>query len=155
MYIAAVSRNYETRCFQGVLLFWGTIHFLIQEVRDYENEFPLLSEIISYQMRELNYLVYQRKTYNFWRQGRSLEEIATIRNLKVATIEDHFVEIALRERDFSIEMFMEKDKIDKVTEVIDALQTRKLRELKQAVGEDISYFEVRLVLARMEGINET
>ena len=48
-----------------------------------------------------------------------------------------------------------KRKIDKVTEVIDALQTRKLRELKQAVGEDISYFEVRLVLARMEGINET
>ena len=46
-------------------------------------------------MRELNYLVYQQKTYNFWRQGRSLEEIATIRNLKVATIEDHFVEIAL------------------------------------------------------------
>ena len=61
-------------------------------------------------MRELNYLVYPRKTYNFWRQGRSLEEIATIRNLKVATIEDHFVEIALREKDFSIEMFMEKEK---------------------------------------------
>ena len=51
-------------------------------------------------MRELNYLVYPRKTYNFWRQGRSLEEIATIRNLKVATIEDHFVEIALREKIF-------------------------------------------------------
>ncbi|BCC05158.1 TPA: helix-turn-helix domain-containing protein [Bacillus cereus] len=142
--------------FRVYFLFWGTIHFLIQEVRDYENEFPLLSEIISYpnERAEL-FSLSTKKTYNFWRQGRSLEEIATIRNLKVATIEDHFVEIALRERDFSIEMFMEKDKIDKVTEVIDALQTRKLRELKQAVGEDISYFEVRLVLARMEGINET
>ncbi len=60
-------------------------------------------------MRELNYLVYQQKKHIiFGEQGRSLEEIATIRNLKVATIEDHFVEIALRERDFSIEMFMEK-----------------------------------------------
>ena len=137
MYIAAVSRNYETRCFQGVLLFWGTIHFLIQEVRDYENEFPLLAEIISYPNERAELFSLSTKTYNFWRQGRSLEEIATIRNLKVATIEDHFVEIALRERDFSIEMFMEKKKIDKVTEVIDALQTRKLRELKQAVGEDI------------------
>ena len=76
-------------------------------------------------------------------------------NLKVATIEDHFVEIALREKDFSIEMFMEKEKVDKVIKVIEALQTRKLRVLKQAVGEDISYFEVRLVLARMEGVNET
>lgn len=61
----------------------------------------------------------------------------------------------MREKDFSIEMFMEKEKIDKVIKVIEALQTRKLRVLKQAVGEDISYFEVRLVLARMEGVNET
>lgn len=61
----------------------------------------------------------------------------------------------MREKDFSIEMFMEKEKIDKVIKVIEALQTRKLRVLKQEVGEDISYFEVRLVLARMEGVNET
>lgn len=61
----------------------------------------------------------------------------------------------MREKDFSIEMFMEKEKIDKVIKVIEALQTRKLRVLKQAVGEEISYFEVRLVLARMEGVNET
>ncbi|MEC2915576.1 helix-turn-helix domain-containing protein [Bacillus cereus] len=142
--------------FRVYFLFWGTMHFFIQEVRDKENEFPLLAEIISYpnERAEL-FSLSTKKTYNFWRQGRSLEEIATIRNLKVATIEDHFVEIALREKDFSIEMFMEKEKIDKVIKVIEALQTRKLRVLKQAVGEDISYFEVRLVLARMEGVNET
>ncbi len=142
--------------FRVYFLFWGTIHFFIQEVRDKENEFPLLAEIISYpnERAEL-FSLSTKKTYNFWRQGRSLEEIATIRNLKVATIEDHFVEIALREKDFSIEMFVEKEKIDKVIKVIEALQTRKLRVLKQAVGEDISYFEVRLVLARMEGVNET
>ena len=131
------------------------MHFFIQEVRDKENEFPLLAEIISYPNERAELFSLSTKTYNFWRQGRSLEEIATIRNLKVATIEDHFVEIALREKDFSIEMFMEKEKIDKVIKVIEALQTRKLRVLKQAIGEDISYFEVRLVLARMEGVNET
>ncbi|MGE7633145.1 helix-turn-helix domain-containing protein [Bacillus paramycoides] len=141
--------------FRVHFLFWGTIHFFIQEVRNKENEFPLLAEIISYpnERAEL-FSLSTKRTYNLWRQGRSLEEIATIRNLKVATIEDHFVEIALREKEFSIEMFMGKDKIEKVTKVIEALQTRKLRVLKQAVGEEISYFEVRLVLARMEGINE-
>ena len=34
--------------FRVYFLFWGTIHFFIQEVRDKENEFPLLAEIISY-----------------------------------------------------------------------------------------------------------
>lgn len=96
-----------------------------------------------------------KKTYQLWRQGRSLDEIATIRNLKVATIEDHFVEIALRERDFSIEIFMEKNKIKHVQRIIETLQTRKLRVLKQAVGEEISYFEIRLVLAQMEVVNES
>ena len=141
--------------FRVYFLFWGTIHFLIQEVRNKENEFPLLAEIISYPNEKADlFSLSTKKTYNLWKQGRSLEEIATIRNLKVATIEDHFVEIALREKEFSIEMFMEKEKMEKVTKVIEALQTRKLRVLKQAVGEEISYFEVRLVLARMEGINE-
>ncbi|EHL69936.1 hypothetical protein HMPREF1014_03872 [Bacillus sp. 7_6_55CFAA_CT2] len=65
------------------------------------------------------------------------------------------MKLLCEEKDFSIEMFMEKEKIDKVIKVIEALQTRKLRVLKQAVGEEISYFEVRLVLARMEGVNET
>ncbi|PEB52658.1 recombinase RecQ [Bacillus pseudomycoides] len=142
--------------FRVHLLFWGTIHFFIQSVRKKEKEFPLLTKIISYPNERADlFSLSTRKTYQLWKQGRSLEEIATIRNLKPATIEDHFVEIALRERDFSIEMFVEKNKIEQVKKVIETLQTRKLRVLKQAVGEGISYFEVRLVLAQMEGTNET
>lgn len=34
--------------FRVYFLFWGTIHFIIQEVRNKESEFPLLAEIISY-----------------------------------------------------------------------------------------------------------
>ncbi|PED71833.1 recombinase RecQ [Bacillus pseudomycoides] len=142
--------------FRVYLLFWGTIHFFIQSVRDNEKDFPLLTEIISYPNERADlFSLSTKKTYQLWRQGRSLEEIATIRNLKVATIEDHFVEIALRERDFSIEMFMGKNKIKHVQRIIETLQTRKLRVLKQAVGETVSYFEIRLVLAQMEGVNET
>ncbi len=56
--------------FRVYFLFWGTIHFLIQEVRDKENEFPLLAEIISYpnERAEL-FSLSTKKTYNFWRQG--------------------------------------------------------------------------------------
>lgn len=52
-------------------------------------------------------------------------------------------------------MFMEKNKIEQVQHIIETLQTRKLRVLKQAVGETVSYFEIRLVLARMGVVNET
>ncbi|KEK23744.1 helix-turn-helix domain-containing protein [Bacillus gaemokensis] len=141
--------------FRVHLLFWGTIHFFIQAVREKEKEFPLITKIISYpNEREDLFSLSTKKTYQLWKRGLSLEEIATIRNLKSATIEDHFVEIALREREFSIEMFMEKQKIEHVQYVIETLQTRKLRVLKQEVGKAVSYFEIRLVLARMEVVNE-
>lgn len=141
--------------FRVHLLFWGTIHFFIQTVREKETEFPLLTKIISYPNERADlFSLSTQKTYQLWKQGYSLDEIATIRNLKVATIEDHFVEITLRERDFSIEMFVEKKKIQQIQHVIETLRTRKLRIVKQAVGETTSYFEIRLVLARMEGINE-
>ncbi|MDM5154107.1 helix-turn-helix domain-containing protein [Bacillus sp. DX1.1] len=142
--------------FRVHLLFWGTIHFFIQFVRSNEKDFPLLTAIISYPNERADlFSLSTQKTYQLWNQGRSLDEIATIRSLKVATIEDHFVEIALRERNFSIEMFMEKNKIEQVQHIIETLQTRKLRVLKQAVGETVSYFEIRLVLARMGVVNET
>ncbi|PFK47448.1 recombinase RecQ [Bacillus cereus] len=141
--------------FRVYLLFWGTVHFFIQSVRDNGSDFPLLAKIISYPNERADlFSLSTQKTYQLWRQGRSLDEIATIRNLKVATIEDHFVEIALREKDFSIEMFMEKNKIKHVQRIIATLQTRKLRVLKQAVGETVSYFEIRLVLAQMGVVNE-
>ncbi|WP_242142629.1 MULTISPECIES: helix-turn-helix domain-containing protein [unclassified Bacillus cereus group] len=142
--------------FRVYLLFWSTIHYMIQVVCKREKEFPLLTKIISYpNEREDLFSLSTKKTYRLWKQGRSLEEIAVIRNLKLATIEDHFVEIALREKAFSIEMFIEKNKIKRVKQVVETLQTRKLRVLKQAVGEEISYFEIRLVLAQLEGTNET
>ena len=97
--------------FEFIFYFRGIIHFLIQEVRNKENEFPLLAEIISYPNEKADlFSLSTKKTYNLWRQGRSLEEIATIRNLKVATIEDHFVEIALREKNFLLRCLWKKKK---------------------------------------------
>ncbi len=87
--------------FRVYLLFWSTIHYMIQVVCQREKEFPLLTKIVSYpNEREDLFSLSTKKTYRLWKQGYSLEEIAVIRNLKLATIEDHFVEIALREKAF-------------------------------------------------------
>ncbi|WP_020059637.1 helix-turn-helix domain-containing protein [Bacillus sp. 123MFChir2] len=138
------------------LLFWGTIHFIIQQVQQQKQQFPLLTEIIAYPNEKADlFSISTQKTYQLWKQGRTIDEIARIRKLKVATIEDHIVEIALREKEFQVEHFIEKEKMKQIQNIIEKLQTRKLRILKQAAGEHVSYFEIRLVLARIGGLYET
>lgn len=145
----------EQDAFRVHLLFLGTLHFCIQTVREHEGDFPLLTAIMAYPKQNENLFSFStQKTYQLLKQGRTIDEISVIRKLKVATIEDHIVEIALRETDFSIEEFMKKEKIEQVQRTIEQLQTRKLRVLKQATGEGVSYFEIRLVLARMGDRNE-
>lgn len=134
------------------LLFWGTIHFIIQHVQHHKQQFPLLAQIIAYPNEKADLLsISTQKTYQLWKQGRTMDEIARIRKLKVATIEDHIVEIALREKKFQVEQFIEKEKMEQIQNMIEKLQTRKLRILKQTAGEHVSYFEIRLVLARVGG----
>lgn len=146
----------EQDAFRVQLVLLGTLHFCIETVKEQEHEFPLLTTIMAYPKQNENLLSFStQKTYQLLKQRRTIDEISVIRKLKVATIEDHIVEIALRENDFSIEEFIEKDKIEQVQRTIEKLQTRKLRVLKQVTGEDVSYFEIRLVLARMGDGNET
>ncbi len=142
--------------FRVYLLFWGTTHFIIQHVQNHQQNFPLLAQIIAYPNEKADlFSISTQKTYQLWKQGRTMEEIARIRKLKVATIEDHIVEIALREKEFQVEQFVEKEKMKQIQKMIEKLQTRKLRVLKQAAGEHVSYFEIRLVLARVGGLHET
>lgn len=145
----------EQDAFRVQLLFLGTLHFCVQTVRDNGECFPLLTEIVSYPNQNENlFSLSTQKTYYLLKSGRTIDEVSVIRKLKIATIEDHVVEIALREPHFSIEKFIKKEKIEQVQRIIEKLQTRKLRVLKQATGESVSYFEIRLVLARMGDGNE-
>lgn len=89
-----------------------------------------------------------KKTEVLYRAGMSMQQITERRNLKMSTIEDHYVEIAINDRSFPLEDFMKKAEIEAVKSEAVRLATRKLSLLKQAFP-DLSYFQLRLVLARL------
>jgi uncharacterized protein YpbB len=89
-----------------------------------------------------------QKTYEWLLRGKSLGEIARLRRLKRSTIEDHVVEIAANIPQFSIAPFVHEKKAAKIAETARKLRTRKLKLIRDAIGGDVSYFEIRLVLAK-------
>ncbi|WP_407697167.1 helix-turn-helix domain-containing protein [Schinkia azotoformans] len=79
-----------------------------------------------------------------------MTEIAIIRNLKESTIEDHIVEIASELKSFNIEPFVSNDLQGKIIESFQTLRTKRLKPIRSSLNDTVSYFQIRLVLGRME-----
>ncbi|BAC13771.1 helix-turn-helix domain-containing protein [Oceanobacillus iheyensis] len=86
------------------------------------------------------------KTYTLLKKGYQIEDIVRIRNLKVNTIQDHIVEIAIRDHQFPIYDFVNRETVKTIFTAMKKSNTFRLREIKQSVDTNISYFEIRLTL---------
>ncbi len=82
-----------------------------------------------------------------FKQGKSIDEIAKLRDLAKSTIENHLTKF-IPTGDISIEEIVPIEKIqairDAITEVFDGKSTGPVKEL---LGDDYSYGEIRAVLA--------
>ncbi|WP_019122929.1 helix-turn-helix domain-containing protein [Brevibacillus massiliensis] len=92
-----------------------------------------------------------RETLRLLRCGISPEEIAGLRGLKVATVEDHLVEIALHQREWDPSRYLSAAEQARIIEASRALGTRRLRAIKDYLGPEYSYLKIRLALAKKEG----
>lgn len=119
------------------------IHTIIENVKDY----PLLSQFVQdiYTYQTVSGSTFQ--TAQLYAKGYTLEQISTMRNLKLTTIEDHIVEIALYEQSFDTTQFISNDDIQQVVQAMEAYDTKKLKVLKEVLPH-LSYFQLKLALAK-------
>jgi uncharacterized protein YpbB len=129
-------------------LFLNVLHHLIQQVENQKHTYPTLYQLLNDLLKKETLTETAKRTLDLLNKGLTLEEIATARNLKRSTIEDHIVEIALNVPGFSIDRFISKDKQRYVTTILKELKTKRLKVIKDAAGNDLTYFEIRLVLAK-------
>ena len=86
-------------------------------------------------------------TYRLFRQGKSIEEIAKERELVSGTIAGH-LEHYVRSGEVKIEQLVAREKITKIIRYVQAHGSDKgLTVIKAALGDDVSYADIRLVLA--------
>lgn len=90
------------------------------------------------------------QTKRLLQQNYDVEAIARIRRLKENTIHDHIVEIALHSPSFPYEAYVQEHFIYEIENTVYKLNTYKLKDIKQMVNEAITYFQIRLVLTRLQ-----
>ncbi len=132
--------------------FQAVLHFFIGKIDKgvSSNKYPSLYSISRDLLARPQLTETTQKTMKLLNQGLNIHEISMLRRLKISTIEDHIVEIALHSTDFSIEPYVEEKLIREIEEIVQVLHTNQLRKIKERVtNQDISYFQIRLVLTRM------
>ncbi|WP_042477935.1 helix-turn-helix domain-containing protein [Bacillus ndiopicus] len=125
------------------LLYISALHNWLGHIEHY----PYLADIAQ-QLRismPLTDSAYQ--TAKLFQQGLSLQQIASKRNLKQSTVEDHLVELAMNDITFPIEHFVNQEELVQVNKAVLSYATKKLKVLREALPH-LSYFQLRLALAR-------
>ncbi|GLC87095.1 helix-turn-helix domain-containing protein [Lysinibacillus piscis] len=127
------------------LAFIELLHVWLNSIHGY----PLLQQIAEGVRVQALLTDSAQQTAFLYEQGYSIDQIAQIRKLKQSTIEDHIVEMAMYEPNFSIGSFVTYGEAAKVWQASKQYQTKKLKILYEVIG-DMSYFQLKLVLAKGE-----
>ncbi len=89
------------------------------------------------------------RTEKLFDRGFTLEQVASLRQLKTSTIEDHVVELAMNNPYFNYEPFVLPSLYKEIIAESRRLKSKRLREIKENLPE-ASYFQIRLALAIKE-----
>lgn len=126
------------------LYFIESLHMLLQTI-ERTDKTPLINMVANKIKISSHLTASTQVTKSLFDKGLMLEEIAAHRQLKLSTIEDHFVEIAMSDDDFPLHKFVSFEESKDVWEKSFALKTKRLRVLKEIFPE-LTYFQLRLIL---------
>jgi len=91
------------------------------------------------------------KSFLLYKAGKTIAEIAAERNLAVTTIEGHLSFYIYNGSIDIAEMVTEEKKL-KIQDIIESYGAEKLSPLKEVLGDDYSYGEIRAVIAWMRKV---
>lgn len=127
--------------------FLNALHALFEKIEKNPSSYPLLKGLIKDQDQKVPLTLSTNKTLSLLKKGYSLEEIAAARNLKLNTIEDHVVEIALSVDGFDIDHYVSQEEQQKIIRAAKTVSAKKLKQIKEQVS-GVTYFKIRLVMAK-------
>jgi hypothetical protein len=84
-------------------------------------------------------------TLELFREGKSIAEIAAVRNLAVSTVEGHLAQF-VKEGKLEITQLVAEERVAAILKVIDVVGSEGLGAIKYRLGDDYSYSEIRAVL---------
>lgn len=145
-----VSSKLGISPFYSHLLYLNVVHGMLHLVSNKKDDYPVLHSFLNDAMNNSLLTETAKRTFHLLKQGVSIDEIGKMRGLKRSTVEDHVVEIAMTVKSFSIDPFVSIEEQLTINSVIDELKTKRLKEIKEKLNNNVSYFTIRLTLAKKE-----
>jgi len=109
-----------------------------------------IAEIVSFSNEKIN--TFKKKdthkvTYELYKEGLTIDEIATKRNLKPTTIFSHLAKLYTDGEDIDVYNFVTKKEVEKIREAKDKLDNpQALKPYYEYFNSEIEYFKIRLAL---------
>lgn len=134
------------------LIMENSLHFMLRDIWNEKESYRVIKDFIPIKRESSKPLTESAQiTLKYLENGFSIKEISFKRNLKISTIQDHIVEIAVMDSEFPITTFVSEDLQQIIIEVIKKMKTRRLKVIKEALPPMVDYFMIRLVLAKYDG----
>ncbi len=95
-----------------------------------------------------------QKTLELHNQDLTIEQIAEKRNLAASTIASHFENLISSGEEIDIDKFIDKNKQDIIINTLAIHGGEKLSPVKEQLGDEFSYNEIRLVRAYLMSLSE-
>ncbi|NTW22504.1 RecQ family ATP-dependent DNA helicase [Candidatus Falkowbacteria bacterium] len=92
----------------------------------------------------------QLETLELYQKGLGLDEIAQTRNLKPATIVDHFCFLLEKGMKVNVGDFVSEDSRRLIMEAVESVGGSKLGLIKEKLGENFSWNDIKLVLSSLK-----
>lgn len=127
----------------------SVIHKIISVVEANKTNYPHVYPFFTSLVTEQSLSNSAERTNKLFQSGLSVEQIAAKRHLSINTIYDHLVEIALHSYQFPYARFVTDHQVNLILNVVRKTNTFRLKEIKEHVNEDISYFQIRLILTQL------
>ena len=84
-------------------------------------------------------------TTGLFNEGYTIAEIVKIRNIKILTVQEHFL-IAHTHGEFDLSSFINEEHKEKILQAIKKVGHEKLKPIKEELPNEIDYMEIKAVL---------
>ena len=95
----------------------------------------------------------KKESFDLYKSGKTIAEIATERSLTKNTIESHLAYYVGR-GELDVKQFLSEEKLKKIVDYFKSVENKSFGEAKNHFGDEVSYGEMRMGLSYLEGLNQ-
>ncbi|GAB2574320.1 YpbB family protein [Gracilibacillus alcaliphilus] len=141
-----IAEKYKLSLLDVSVSYTNIIHDICRHILDTDN-MSLLSSLYPHRQPSVMISESAKQTQRLLSKNLSMAEIAAMRKLKINTVMDHIIEIAYITNNFHWQPYVSDIQYQQIKQVLQQLTSRKLKNIKERLPEEISYFQIQLVMA--------